>query len=651
MVESLTVLANPSVSSILFVSLVSLSPPSTPGFTDIQSHWGKECISQMAPRKLVSGYPDGSFRPDSTITRAEFAVLMLNAFPNAPIKRSAASFKDVPATHWAYKATQDAYRRGFFSGYPGGLFQPSQPIPRSQAIGVLAGAMNYSIPENPTAVLGQYFNDAAQIPGYAKNAIAAASIASMVVNYPNIKQLNPNRTATRGEVATLMCRALNIYAVPPQYIAGVEVHPQQVRRLPGKLDTIPTFNSNNPELIQSEGILLSTFPPTGKQVPEAHLNFPFQGRFDLFSHHIARAENASQTRPLYQGIIVHNPNDKPVTVQVLQAASYLGTPEAPFISLPDMVENSRGTVYSGPGDRTMNNIMRGVRQEKFPAQLVIPPKQSQMLMNQPIPIASAPASNGRSTMMRLSSDGAVYVANLAMKAPQNSNGTYREPNLNEWQRLLDAGGLAKPRGETPTPLEPPTEPTIFGRVAGVSEGAQWKALVTDNSNADNLTIPQPESAFSYPIGTVHLITLGTGQIQSAKMLKRYADTAYFAHSNYGVEYNLTLPLKNDTNQQQTVTLSIQTPLKDKGGTDRLLFLNPRDKQVFFRGTVRVRYQDDKGQEQTSMVHFVQRRGQPGSPLVTLNMPPGDRRVVQVDFLYPPDSTPPQVLTVKTAKSS
>jgi len=115
-----------------------------------------------------------------------------------------------------------------------------------------------------------------------------------------------------------------------------------------------------------------------------------------------------------------------------------------------------------------------------------------------------------------------------------------------------------------------------------------------------------------------------------------------------VEYNLTLPLKNDTNQRQTVTFSIQTPLKDEGGNDRLLFLNPRDNQVFFRGTVRVRYQNDKGQEQTSMVHLVQRRGQPGEPLVTLNIPSGDRRVVQLDFLYPPDSTPPQVLTVKTA---
>ncbi len=645
--EGLQFLTSTSVTTVLFASLLSLSTPSTPTFSDIQSYWGQECISQMAPRKLVSGYPDGSFRPNSTITRAEFAVLMLNAFPDAPVKRSGTTFKDVPANHWANKAIQDAYRRGFFSGYPGGLFQPSQPIPRVQAIGVLAGALNYSIPTNPNGMLREYFDDAVQIPDYAKNAIASATIGTLVVNYPNVKQLKPNQSATRGEVAALMCRALNIYAVPPQYIAAVEVSPQEVRALPGKLDTVPTFNSNSPELVETEGILLSTLPPEGKQVPSAHLKYAFQGRFDIFTHHIARAQTQAETRPFYQGLIVHNDSDKPVTVEVLQAASYLGTPDAPFISLPDMVDNPNGTIYSGPGSRVMNDILRGVRQGNFPAQLVIPAGQSQILMNQPIPIERVPASNGRSTMMRLRSDGQVYVANLAMKAPQNTNGTYRAPTLAEWQRLLDTGTLAQPRGEIPTPLNPPRHPTVFGRVAGVSEGSQWQTQITDNPNAEHLSIPQSGKAFSYALGTLHLITLGTSQIQSAPMILRYPDTAYFAHSNYGVEYNLTLPLKNSTTQPQTVTVSVQTPLKDEGGTDRLLFLNPRVEQVFFRGTVKVRYDDEQGQSQTRYVHLVQRRGQPGEPLVRLNLPPGERREVQVDFIYPPDSTPPQVLTVRT----
>jgi hypothetical protein len=615
--------------ALTLASVLTLSNSLT--FTDTQNYWAKNCVQQLGERKLITGYPDGTFRPNATVTRAEAAVLMLNAFPDAPVKRSATTFKDVTAKYWATKAISTAYQKGFFSGYPGGIFQPNQAIPRAQIIGVVAGAKNYSPQANPTQILQQYFTDAQQIPNYAQNAIASATINSIVVNYPNVKQLKPLQSVTRGEVAALMCRALNIYTVPPQFIAGVEVRPQEVRPLPGKLDPIPTFNSNSPELVTTEGILLSTFSPDGKQVKEAHLNYPFQGRFDVFAHHIVKGETP---RTLYQGIIVHNPGSQPATLQVLHAASYL-TREAPFIALPDVVDNSQSTVYSGPGSRTMNDVLRGVRQGNFPDKLVIEPGKTQILANLPIP-----AANGRTTMMRLVSDRPIYMANLA----KNSD---KSPTIKEWQNLLDTGSLAGKRDPIPTPLDPPREPTVFSRVAGVSQGTQWEANITDNPSVSDLTIPQPGQAFSYPLGTVHLITLSTGQIQSAPMLKRYADTAYFAHSNYGVEYNLKLPLHNSSNQTRTVTVAIQTPLKDEGGRDRLLFLNPQVDQIFFRGTVRVRYTDDKGVEQTRYVHLVQRRGQLGEALVSLKLAGGDQRLVQVDFLYPPDSTPPQVLTVKT----
>ncbi|BAY20826.1 hypothetical protein NIES2100_05700 [Calothrix sp. NIES-2100] len=624
--------------AIAIASLLTLSNPITLAFSDTQQYWAEACVQQLAARKLITGYPDGSFRPNSTVTRAEAAVLLLNAFGDAPIKRNSTTFTDVPANYWAHKAITTAYQKGFFSGYPGGVFQPNQPIPRAQIIGVVAGAKNYSPLPNPAQTLPQYFDDAAQIPNYAQSAIASATVNSIVVNYPQVKQLKPQQSATRGEVAALMCRALNIYTIPPQYIAGVEVQPQEVRPLPGKLDTIPTFNSNSPELVTTEGILLSTFPPDGKQVPQAHLNYPFSGRFDLFAHHIVRAETSAQSRTVYQGIIVHNPGNEPVTVQVLQAASYLSA-EAPFITLLDMVDNSQSTIYAGPGSRTMNDVLRGIRQSNFPENVVIEPGKTQILANLPIPV-QAPSSNGRTTMMRLTSSSPVYVANLAKNSAT-------PPTLAEWQKLLDTGSLAGKRDPIPTPLDPPKEPTVFSRVAGVSQGAQWQANLTDNPNVSELTIPQPGKAFAYPLGTVHLITLSTGQIQSAPMLKRYPDTAYFAHSNYGVEYNLTLPLQNSSNQTQTVTVSMHTPVKDEGGTDRLLFLKPRVEQIFFRGTVKVRYTDDNGVDKTRYVHLVQRRGQMGEPLATLKMSGGEKRQVQVNFLYPPDSTPPQVVTVRT----
>ncbi len=428
---------------------------------------------------------------------------------------------------------------------------------------------------------------------------------------------------------------------------------QEVRPLPGQLDTVPTFNSNSPELILKEGILLSTFPPNGKKVPTAHLNFPFRGRFDIFAHHVAKAEPPENLRSLYLGIILHNPGSELVKVDIWQAASYLSQPDAPFIQLPSFSQNPLGKIFAGPGDRVMTDILRGQRQGIFPDQIEIPPGESRMLLNLPIPVQGlTPLLNGRSTLIRLQSSGIVYAASLAMFARVNPDGSERSPNLQEWENILDNGDLASPRDKTPTPLEETGKPRIYGRVAGVVRGSRWRALLVDNPKSRYLTIPQPGQMFSYALSTLHGGTLGTGQIQSATMLVRYPDTAYRAHGNYGIQYSLKLPLYNNTQSPQTVSVSMQTPLKE----DRLVqpglrFLNIPAREVFFRGTVRVRYRDEQNQPKTEFIHLVQKRGQAGEPLVSLNMKAGDRSLVEIDFLYPPDATPPQVLTVSTQAES
>ncbi|ARV60247.1 hypothetical protein BZZ01_17850 [Nostocales cyanobacterium HT-58-2] len=427
------------------------------------------------------------------------------------------------------------------------------------------------------------------------------------------------------------------------------VQQQQVRPLPGELNSIPVFNSNSPEKVLKEGILLSTFPPEGKKVPTAHLNFSFKGRFDVFAHHVAEAPTPEDLRTLYLGIILHNPGKQAVTVNILQAASYLSQPDAPFMELPYQSENILGTVFAGPGDRVMNNVLRGQRQDTFPPQIIIPPGESRMLLNAPIPVNGlTPPLNGRSTLMRLWSNDTVYVASLAMFARTNSDGSDRSPTLEEWQNLLNNGELSGPRDKVPTPVEETNKPIIYGRVAGVAQGSEWKALLIDNSKTQHLTIPSPGQAFSYALSALDRGTLGTRQIQSAPMLVRYPDTAYRAHGNYGVQYSLTLPLYNNTQNLQTVMVSMQTPIKEDQLTKAgLRFLNPPAQQVLFRGSVRVRYKDDQGLPQTQYLHLVQRRGQQGEPLVVLNMRGGEGRLVEVDFLYPPDATPPQVLTVQT----
>ncbi|ATS19651.1 hypothetical protein BRW62_12255 [Parathermosynechococcus lividus PCC 6715] len=487
--------------------------------------------------------------------------------------------------------------------------------------------------------------------------------------------------AQAPRVSTPPTPAATAYVTPTNFA----YFPQDIRPLPGHLDNIPVFNSNSPEMVRSEGILLSTFPPQGKWQPAAHLNYPIQGRFDVFAHHITQSNRAVSTPTIYLGLLAYNPSDRPVTVTFYQAASFLSTPDAPFRSLPAIVDNPIGYVFSGPGSRVTNQVLRGVRQTFFPSQVVIPAREARMLSNLPLPLPTqfpnavinraraefminqdgtvgpmmplitdvspfgeVSSSNGRSTLMHLQSNGPIYLAKMSMFARMSEHGTERAPTLEEWWTMLHRGQLVTPRDIPPTPPNSTSPRFFYGRVAGISRGSQWKASLTDeHGQGTALTIPAPGRAISYGISTLHRGTLGTGQIQSAPMLARYPDTAYYAHGNYGVHYSLTLPLLNDSRSFQSVVVTLQTPLKQDHRTVSLQFLEPPAPQVFFRGTVRVRFTDDVGQPQERYVHLVQRRGQRGEPLVTLNMRPGEKRNVSVDLLYPPDATPPQVLTVAT----
>jgi Protein of unknown function (DUF3370) len=452
-------------------------------------------------------------------------------------------------------------------------------------------------------------------------------------------------------VSSLLLSSLILVQVPsttPQTQPQEIVQPQEVRPLSGQLNKIPVFNSNSPELVVSEGILLSTFSPQNKANPEAHLNFPLQGQFDIFAHHVAKAPTPEDLRTLYLGIILHNPSDRPVTVNILQAASYLSQPDAPFIELPPQVKDPQGKVYAGPGGRVMGDILRGRHQDIFPPEIVIAPGESQMLLNLPIPVRELePPLNGRSTYMRLRSNGKVYAASLAMFAPKDETGQERAPTLEEWENMLEEGELATPRDRAPS-APGASGNIVYGRVAGVSAGSVWNARLSDLGSVD-LAIPAKGKSFSYGLSTLDGGQLGTNQAQSAPMLVRYPDTAYKAHGNYGVQYSLALPLRNPTQENQTVAVMLQTPIKQDQLKDGLRFLDPPAQQVFFRGTVKVSYEDEQKVSQTRYFHLVQRRGQQGEPLVKIEIPAQDWRLVQVDFLYPPDATPPQVLTIETLK--
>lgn len=126
---------------ILGLTITVLKPTaalSQTGLNDIQGHWAQPCIEQLTQRQILRGYPDGTFKPNSPVTRAEFAAMLGSAFPDAPAVRTGGKFADVPTNSWASEAIRKAYQAGFIAGYPGGVFQPNQKIPRVQALVSLA---------------------------------------------------------------------------------------------------------------------------------------------------------------------------------------------------------------------------------------------------------------------------------------------------------------------------------------------------------------------------------------------------------------------------------------------------------------------------------------------------------------------------------
>jgi len=173
-------------------------------FLDVQGHWAQSYIESLASLEVIGGFPDGTYRPNDPVTRAQFAAIVNQAFSPSP-KRSGRSFVDVNRNFWAYSAIQTAYQGNFLSGYPGGIFRPQQAIPRVEVLVSLASGLGLNAGQ--ATALSKY-NDAARIPAWATGGIAAATEEEIVVNYPSVAQLNPTRNATRAEVAAFVYQAL-----------------------------------------------------------------------------------------------------------------------------------------------------------------------------------------------------------------------------------------------------------------------------------------------------------------------------------------------------------------------------------------------------------------------------------------------------------
>lgn len=190
-------------------------------FSDVSSDaWITPILNDLAQRQLVSGFPDGSFRPEEPMTRAEFAAQINRLFVLAP-RPSRQEYDDIALTHWARASIQSAMEMGFLSGYPDQTFRPEEFVTRLQVILALASGLNLKTSRNPEIAL-QAYADAQQVPIWAKSPVVAALEADVVVNYPDVYRLAPSRFASRAEVVAMLRQALvhtgQLSPIPPGQI-------------------------------------------------------------------------------------------------------------------------------------------------------------------------------------------------------------------------------------------------------------------------------------------------------------------------------------------------------------------------------------------------------------------------------------------------
>ncbi|MEB3204952.1 MAG: DUF3370 family protein [Candidatus Sericytochromatia bacterium] len=385
------------------------------------------------------------------------------------------------------------------------------------------------------------------------------------------------------------------------------VHP-----LPGQLDSVPLLNSNHPEILRDTGIALSTLPWSGA----VHLGQPQTGSFGIFAHH-----NNRSGRTLAQGILLHNPSDRPVTVTV-RSTAVRTTTEAPYRDRrSDVAADPAGTLVSGPGDATASLALRQLLEGE--ARTLTLPAGGWL----PLSLKGVPQGAEITSRLDLETDGPVHAAVVFDEA---------DAGVDRMVDRLRGGRRLPPNPGDKTPTEPGAPgPIIFGRVAGIQEGRSWQGkLELEPGSGYTLAGPSTEKGFLL-VGKASN-TLGTGQDQAAPLPHRYADAAYKAHGNYGVLHELEVPLANASATTQRVAFLFDTPTPAPGLSRA------------FRGTLAFTWKGSDGATRTHYANVNQRAGEDASvPLLELDLPPGTATPVSVRFIYPANATPPHVLRIAT----
>ena len=185
---------------------VTSQSSTTPRFTDMEKHWASSSVMTLVNKGVISGYPDGTFRPERTMTRTEFTVLVVKSMGLQPVSAKVIKFKDkIAVPGWAQGYVAAAAQAGLLPQVWGTSFKPAANITRADMAYMIGKALKAKVSKKPQLK----FKD--KIPAWAASYVAYCQEKHIISGYPD-RTFNPSRSATRAEACTIIVNALQVSA-------------------------------------------------------------------------------------------------------------------------------------------------------------------------------------------------------------------------------------------------------------------------------------------------------------------------------------------------------------------------------------------------------------------------------------------------------
>lgn len=167
--------------------------------SDISGHWAEAGTKQLVAAGIMSGYQDNTFKPDNSITRAEFCTVMVKAFKLEDRTGAGVNFADT-VNHWAKDSIATAAALGIVHGVDGNNFAPDAPVTREQM-----ALMIYQAEKMFPLSGGQEYSDVARISGWAREAVNTVSAQEIMSGYPD-HSFRPQALVSRAEAAAVIVK-------------------------------------------------------------------------------------------------------------------------------------------------------------------------------------------------------------------------------------------------------------------------------------------------------------------------------------------------------------------------------------------------------------------------------------------------------------